>query len=505
MSLRLRLLTGLAALVVVGLMVFGSVTYLSVEHFLLTRLDRQLTDASHALTSTGAAGAVGSFTPGNDGGPGPSHGFDSGPQGPSATDEAIVRNAAGPELFVEFIYRNGNITSVQPTTATVSAKGQTPTLPASIWSPLAQPVDGDVVPSTAPVAIYDLPPTSGGPAERVAVSYPRSGIGIVVAASLDPIRQTQQRLLLVEVGVGLGVLALSLGLGLALSRQATRPLEEIAATADAIAAGDMGRRVPPGREGSETGRVARALNTMLSQIQEAFMRRDATEARLRTFVADASHELSTPLTSIRGYAELFHRGLQNRPEDLAKALQRIESEATRMGVLVDELLTLASFDAGRPLASDPVDLRGIAADTVADLQAVDPTRTVELDADHPVLVVGDEARLRQVAANLVSNVRRHTAAGTPVKVRAHPENGSGLFEVIDAGPGMTREQAAKVFDRFYRVDKARSRAMGGAGLGLAIVASIAEAHGGQASVTTAPGQGTTFTVAIPLAAPPPEA
>jgi len=331
------------------------------------------------------------------------------------------------------------------------------------------------------------------------------GGAIVVTASLKPIRDTLQHLLIVELGVGLGVLVLTGGLGVALARQATRPLEEIAVTADAIAAGDMDRRVPAGRSGSETGRVARALNAMLTQIQDAFGRRDATEARLRTFVADASHELSTPLTSIRGYAELFHRGLQNRPEDLAKALQRIESEATRMGLLVDELLTLASFDAGRPLARDPVDLRSIAHDAAVDLRAVDPTREVGLDAAHPVIVVGDEARLRQVAANLVSNVRRHTPAGTSVTVRAHQEDGVGLLEVADAGPGMTAEQAAKVFDRFYRVDKARSRAMGGAGLGLAIVASIAEAHGGQASVKTAEGWGTTFTVAIPLAAPPPDA
>ena len=251
-----------------------------------------------------------------------------------------------------------------------------------------------------------------------------NGGAIVVTASLQPIRVTLGHLLVVELAVGLGVLVLTGGLGLALARQATRPLEEIAATADAIAAGEMDRRVPAGRNGSETGRVARALNTMLTQIQDAFGRRDATEARLRTFVADASHELSTPLTSIRGYAELFHRGLQDRPEDLAKALRRIESEAARMGVLVDELLTLASFDAGRPLARDPVDLRGIAADTAGDLQAVEPARTVELDAPQPVIVAGDEARLRQVAANLVSNVRRYTPPGTPVTVRAQRRDGA---------------------------------------------------------------------------------
>src|SRR5216683_759168 len=488
MSLRLRLLTGLAALVIAGLAVFGTVTYLSVNHFLINRLDAQLADAARALTSTDAAR---SRIPGRGGPDGP------GPGGPSGSDETSARNAAGPELFVEFVHPDGS--AFEPVPATRDPGGLPPQLGPVVAAMATHSGDKGQPQARALTTTLDR----GGSDERVSV-LPMSGGAIVVTASLKPIRDTLRNLLVVEVAVGLGVLLLTGGLGLALARQATRPLEEIAATADAIAAGDMDRRVPAGRSRSETGRVAQALNTMLGQIQDAFTRRDATEARLRTFVADASHELSTPLTSIRGYAELFHRGLQSRPEDLAKALERIEREATRMGVLVNELLTLASFDAGRPLGHDPVDLRGIAADTAADLRAVDPSRTVTLDAGLPVIVLGDEARLRQVAANLVSNVRRHTPPGTPVTVRADRQDGVGLLEVADRGPGMTPDQAAKVFDRFYRVDKARSRAMGGAGLGLAIVASIAEAHGGQASVTTAIGKGTTFRVAIPLAAAPPE-
>jgi two-component system, OmpR family, sensor kinase len=489
-SLRLRLLTGLAALVVVGLSVFGTVTYLSVNHFLLSRLDKQLSDAAKALVATDAARLRIPGRGGPGGGPGP------GGPGGSSSDETNARNAAGPELFVEFVHPDG--TAFEPVPATRDPRGVAPQLGPVVAAMATHPGE------RPQVRTFTAPPAGGGSAERVAV-LPMDGGAIVVTASLKPIRDTLGHLLVVELAVGLGVLILTGGLGLALARQATRPLEEIAVTADAIAAGNMDRRVPEGRAGTETGRVARALNAMLTQIQDAFGRRDATEARLRTFVADASHELSTPLTSIRGYAELFHRGLQSRPQDLAKALRRIESEAARMGVLVDELLTLASFDAGRPLGRDPVDLRGIAADTAEDLRVVDAARTVDLDAGQPVIVVGDEARLRQVAANLVSNVRRHTPAGTPVTVRAHRRDGVGVLEVADAGPGMTDEQAAKAFDRFYRVDKARSRAMGGAGLGLAIVASIAEAHGGQASVRTALGKGTTFTVAIPLATPPPDA
>ncbi|HMC08078.1 MAG TPA: HAMP domain-containing sensor histidine kinase, partial [Actinomycetota bacterium] len=401
MSLRLRLLTGLAALVFVGLVVFGTTTYLSVEHILRNRLDGQLTDASRGLTKTGAGQAVGHGIPpgeGDGGNRGPGSG---GPPMGSPEDELAARNAAGPELFVEFLTPGGAVWRQFP--AEKPSGGVAPALPASVLARVAgyRPLSSEAR-AAPPVVVgpFSAPPASGGlaraGAERVAVALPPNGGGIVVAGSLKPMRDTLMRLLEVEVGVGLGVLALTLGLGLALARQAARPLEEIAATADAIAAGDLDRRVPSGRERSETGRVALAFNTMLGRIQEAFVRRDATEARLRTFVADASHELSTPLTSIRGYAELFHRGLQSRPEDLAKALERIEQEATRMGILVDELLTLASFDAGRPLGQDPVDLRSIAADAAADLRAVDPERPVALEAAQPVIVVGDESRLRQV-------------------------------------------------------------------------------------------------------------
>lgn len=508
MSLRLRLLTGLAALVAVGLALFGVTTYLSVSHFLLQRLDGQLTDASRALTNTGAAFALstGRLPVSGQGGPfrPPQGGGSGGPGGGDGpTDEQIVRNAVGPQLYVEFVNRSGQV--FEQITATVAPAGVQPVLPASLLAQVALPsgdAGGPFPPAAAgsiPVQVITARATGEGGRERVAVALPRTGGAIVVASSLVPINQTLGRLLAVEVGVGLLVLALTYGLGLALARQATRPLEEIAAAADDIAAGDLDRRVPDEGERSEAGRVALAFNTMLARIQEAFARRDATESRLRDFVADASHELSTPLTSIRGYAELFHRGLAERPADLATALERIESEATRMGVLVDDLLLLASFDAGRPLARDPVDLARIAADAGADLRVVNPDRPVAVEVPSPVVVRGDESRLRQVAANLISNVRRHTPAEAPVTVRARSEGGFGVLEVADRGPGMTAEQAAHAFDRFYRVDKARSRAMGGAGLGLSIVASIAEAHGGHATVTAEPGAGTTFSVSIPLA------
>ena len=298
MSLRLRLLAGLAALVVLGLGVFGTVTYLSVNRFLLSRLDSQLSDAARALAGTDAARLRIPGGGGPGGGPGPD-----GPEG-TGSDETSARNAAGPELFVEFVHPDGS--AFEPVRATRNPGGVAPQLAPVVAAMATEPGDR---PQTR---TFTTAAAEGGSSERVAV-LPMNGGAIVVTASLQPIRVTLGHLLVVELAVGLGVLVLTGGLGLALARQATRPLEEIAATADAIAAGEMDRRVPAGRNGSETGRVARALNTMLTQIQDAFARRDATEARLRTFVADASHELSTPLTSIRGYAELFHRGLQDRP------------------------------------------------------------------------------------------------------------------------------------------------------------------------------------------------
>jgi two-component system OmpR family sensor kinase len=269
-----------------------------------------------------------------------------------------------------------------------------------------------------------------------------------------------------------------------------------------IAAGDLSRRVEPADEHTEVGRLGRALNVMLERIEAAFAERRASEARLRRFVGDASHELRTPLTSIRGYAELFRHGAQERPEDLAKTMRRIEEESTRMGVLVDELLLLARLDQGRPLDREPVDLARVARDAVEDGRAVQPARPIDVVAEGKVIVQGDDARLRQVAANLITNALEHTPAGTPVHVRVTVDGDEAVLEVADEGPGMSDEDAAKVFDRFFRVDPARARENGGSGLGLSIVAAIVQAHGGRVTVVSAPGAGARFVATIPLAGAP---
>ena len=237
---------------------------------------------------------------------------------------------------------------------------------------------------------------------------------------------------------------------------------------------------------------------MLTQIETSFRAQEASERRLRRFVADASHELRTPLAAVRAYAELFERGASARPADLERSMSGISRESERMSVLVDDLLLLARLDDGRPLERVPVELDDVVGEAVETSQAVDPGRPIELRAERAV-VVGDRVRLRQIVDNLLANVRAHTPAGTPVSVSLTRVNGSAEIAVSDSGPGLDDEHLEHVFERFYRADASRARASGGVGLGLAIVAAVAEAHGGSVSASSEPGHGATFRIALPLA------
>jgi two-component system, OmpR family, sensor kinase len=348
--------------------------------------------------------------------------------------------------------------------------------------------------------------------------------------------------------VSLIVLAALAGVGAAIVRASLRPLVEIEQTARAIAAGDLTRRVPERDPGTEVGRLGRALNTMLAQIESAFGARAASEAsarrsedRMRRFVADASHELRTPLTTIRGFAELYRQGAARDPAELDRLMRRIEDQAARMGLLVEDLLLLARLDTERPLDRQPVDLLALAAEAVNDARAVAPDRRIELvlggdDGDHHtaperrsgvdvasrsaaasagppharrsyptgvLVVLGDDRRLRQVLANLVNNALTHTPAGSPIEVRVGTSTLDGrpgvAVEVVDHGPGLAPEQAERVFERFYRADTARSPADGGTGLGLSIVAALVAVHGGTVAVDSVPGRGARFRVVLPLA------
>ena len=332
-------------------------------------------------------------------------------------------------------------------------------------------------------------------------------VTLVVAQSLADVGDTVARMRAILAVVGFVVL-LALGvLGWAVVRRALRPLTEVESVARTIAGGDLSRRVPQGPASTEVGRLAESLNSMLSQIEHAFAVREASELRMRRFVSDASHELRTPLATVRGYAELYRQGAVSKPEEIATAMRRIETEAARMGALVEDLLTLARLDEQRPEQRAPVDLTVLAADAVHDARALDPGREVRLSALHgqlgAVVVQGDESRLRQVVTNLVANALRHTPAGCPIELLVGVQDGSGLLQVRDHGPGIAPEQVSSVFERFFRADPSRGRGRGGgSGLGLAIVAAIVASHHGQVGVSQTPGGGATFLVRLPLAAAP---
>ena len=312
------------------------------------------------------------------------------------------------------------------------------------------------------------------------------GQELIAAVDQSEVDNAVDDLRLAFLLISLGALILVGMAGYALVRASTRALEEVEQVAGEIAAGDLSRRVPVRRPGSEVGRLASALNTMLGQIEQAFAVRVSSENRMRQFVADASHELRTPLTSIRGYAELYRQGAAT---DAAEVLQRIEHHAARMGLLVEDLLQLARLDSAQPLVLSSVDLVVPVTDAVVEARVRDPERAVSLELPgEPVLVQADEARVRQVLTNLLDNALIHTPAGSPISVRLGP----GVIEVADHGPGLAAEQAARVFERFYRVDAARGP--GGTGLGLAIVAALVAAHGWRIDLATAPGEGAVFRV-----------
>jgi two-component system OmpR family sensor kinase len=352
----------------------------------------------------------------------------------------------------------------------------------------------------------------GGADWRVVTADLPGGHTLVVGTDLARDQAAIGQLVALQVVVGLIVLVVLGIAGYLLVRNSLRALAGVERTARAIAAGDLSQRVPEGDDRTEVGRLSTALNGMLSRIERAFRAQQASEAqargseeRMRRFVADASHELRTPLTSIRGFAELYRQGAVRTEDDVRRLMGRIEAEGARMGTLVEDLLLLARLDQQRPLTIGAVDLAAIAGDAVHDARAVQPGRPIALRleeslSDVPV-VQGDEARLRQVVGNLVTNALTHTPPDSRVTVTLDGDADSVVLRVADEGPGMSSEAAGRAFERFYRVDTARTREAGGTGLGLAIVASLVAAHGGTVDLVTAPGEGATFAVRLPRGGP----
>jgi two-component system OmpR family sensor kinase len=466
LSLRARLLLGVFALAAAALLAADAATYTSLRSFLLDRVDSTLAAAQGQVEHAPRRGPSGGESDDHDRGP-PAQGV----------DWYQVRTPAGAVLESGFLVGGGS----------------PPKLPAEI--DVSNTADAD-----HPAAYFTVPSQDGATSYRVRTSLERDAPRreYVLAASLSGVYSTLHRLLLIEMLVTAVALAALGGLGFWVVRLGLRPLREIQATAATIAAGDLSQRVDREDEQTEVGRLGRSLNAMLAQIESAFRARETSERKLRQFVADASHELRTPLAAVRAYAELFGRGAAGRPEDLARSMSGITREAERMSLLVEDLLLLARLDEGRPLERKPFDLAEVVGEAVDAARVVEPDRPLEVSLERAA-VIGDRARLRQVIDNLFANVRAHTPRGTPVEVDLQRVDGRVELRVADRGPGLSEEQAAQVFQRFYRVDSSRTRASGGVGLGLSIVAAVAQAHGGTAEAAPTPGGGATFVVSLPVA------
>jgi two-component system OmpR family sensor kinase len=358
----------------------------------------------------------------------------------------------------------------------------------------------------APTYTLDLKSLDGD--YRVTAVAGDDGDVLYTGLPLSSVENTQSDVLLAEVIVFASVLVLTGVLGMVWVRISLRPLRRVAATATQVTelpleTGEVAlpQGVPYADPRTEVGQVGAAFNRMLGHVEAALARRAASESRLRRFAADASHELRTPLSAIRGYSELALRNHGPVPEEVTHALKRVESESARMSVLVDDLLLLARLDAGRPLARDPVDLTRLAIDTTSDAQVArnDHRWLLELP-DEPVMVRGDDFRLHQVLANLLSNAGKHTPAGSTVTVSlaAASEQPWVELSVMDDGPGIPADLVPDLFERFVRADTARSHeaGSGSTGLGLAIVDAVVTAHRGSVGVTSRPGR-TIFTIRLP--------
>lgn len=337
---------------------------------------------------------------------------------------------------------------------------------------------------------------------RALITRPPDNRLQVTATSIRDVQETTARLariVLIASGIALALATAACWL---LIRQGLKPVDRMVDTAAAIAGGDLTQRVPDPDPATELGRLGTALNEMLTRIEEAIAARTAGEQRLRRFVADAAHELRTPLTSLRGYAELYRQGALPDEPAVRNAMGRIESEGARMARLVDDLLLLARLDQSRGLDLTPVDVVAVVREALEAFTVVDPDRPVSVNLPESAMVEGDRLRLRQVIDNLLSNVRTHTPAGTAVSVSVMSRNDQVAIAVADTGPGIAAEDRERLFERFWRADRARTRNRGGTGLGLAIAQSLVEAHGGTIAVESEPGRGSTFTVTLPAGSAP---
>jgi two-component system, OmpR family, sensor kinase len=481
-TLRGRLIAGLLALLAVACAAVGAVTYVSLHSYLLGQLDQQLMQASGRYLGCLGHPPLGHDSD-SDNRPAPPHGtpYACANQQEQQTFSAQVTDGKLHDNYLA----NGQCHLSAADKAVLTA-----------------------IPSNGQPFTSDL--SSLGDYRLLAVTAPQDGVTYLTGLPMTQVNSTLRQVAEVETVVFAAALLLTGVLGAGFVRLSLRPLRRVAATATRVterplASGEvtLPERVPDTDPRTEVGQVGSAFNRMLGHVEAALARRAASEARLRRFAADASHELRTPLAAIRGYAELARRHPGPVPADIAHALGRVESESARMSVLVDELLLLAQLDAGRPLAKEPVDLTRLTIDATSDARAASQDHRWVLELpDEPVLVEGDEHRLHQVLANLMSNSAKHTPEGTTVTVALALSDGPPTvrMSVTDSGPGIPEELQPALFERFVRGDSARSNAGTSTGLGLAIVQAVTTAHGGTVNVTSRPGR-TSFVITLPRLVP----
>jgi two-component system OmpR family sensor kinase len=470
-SLRARLVAAVLVVAAVGLLLLAAITYAEQRSFQYDRVDDQARAGANAVEGALAQQGIGEHLDPDrdrhDGGP--PHGGGPGVGLPAGT-YGELRDASGVHPI---LFDYGQNVTARPVIPAKLALGKPMTVSAR---------KGDDT------------------SYRLVASRTRGASAItVVAIPLGDVDQRLNRLLVVEAFVIAGVLLLLAAVAWVLVRVGLLPLDRISHTASRIAGGDLSHRVAAADSRTEVGRVGLALNAMLDRLERAFSERQASEDRLRQFIADASHELRTPLASIRGYAELFRMGAAREPAEVERSMGRIEDEAARMGVLVEDLLTLARLDEVVDAPHGEVDLAELARDAVDDARATAPDRDIGVSGDASAVVLGDAHQLRQVLANLLRNALVHTPVGSPVEVAVTAAGADVRLEVRDHGPGLPTDDPDALFERFWRAEGGRERGKSGAGLGLAIVSGIVGAHGGRVAAANADGGGAAFVVTLPAA------
>ncbi|MFJ1806600.1 MULTISPECIES: ATP-binding protein [unclassified Streptomyces] len=464
-SLRAKLTAANVGLLALGIVAATAISLMAMRHYLLDQVDSELAKTRTSLGSSQLTLR----------------------QIDSLSVLGFVRDRLVPEYSADRPAPDSVFTAVDDGGKALALFGIAPTeaqvgLADAVADPAALARDAD----PHDVTVHDS-------AYRVTATRLTDGTYVLLATSTEALHKGIAKALKLDLAVGTLLLALLACLTLFSVRRRMRPLEDMVETSTAIAEGDLTRRVPSSHHPTqEVEQLRLALNSMLHQVETAYRTRERSAAQLRRFVADASHELRTPLSAIRGYLQLYDQGMLVEPEERRRAWDRMNGEVDRMGRLVDELLMLARLDQRPELLLRGVDVSRLVRDSAQDLRAQQPGRPVTVEADGAVLVRADESGLRQVLGNLVANVRTHTSAEVPVRLGVERADGVVRLSVEDDGPGLGPEDAARVFDRFFRAGGGA-----GSGLGLAIVQGVVQAHGGEVSVRTAPGEGLAVTVTLP--------